>query len=299
MTKENLYQTLIEVFLFLILTHSCISEKREIVRDKNGNIVLKCELKNGVRHGKCFEYYPCGTVIRVSSWVAGLMDGEMIEYFENGQKKTVSMWKNDKVNGENIEYFECGKIKETSMWENGKLNGEHVIYFENGGIKVRSFYINDNRTEVQFYDDENRLLEVYYFMNVNHESILNAAVFYDNDNERDYPNNINLDKTVYAEIFSYQDTIEYGGFAEYELNWICGKGYYVGAVTGNIDHNFNVVDTTSLIELDFNSKNKFYPSNMETDTLRVIFEFMKIEKGERHIFTTYLEKVFKIISKDD
>lgn len=256
-----------------MFVHSCVSNNQEIDRDENGNITFKCELKNGVRHGKCYHYYPNGAIKGTSSWVRGVQNGESISYYENG------------------------RIKQASMWKEGKADGECIDYYENGNIKIKGHIVNNQQMEVKYYDENERLQKVNYYVIVNHQSRLNGVVIYDVDNASNYPYNINLQKTTYAEIFADRDTIDCGSFAEYEVAWWCSNNHYVKAVTGNIDHNFNVVDSSSLKNVDLENKNKFYPSNLKADTLRVIFRFREIKDGEHFAFESYLEKVFTIIEK--
>jgi len=269
--KSHLYIT-VRFFSILILIQSCVSENKEIVRDENGNIILKCELKNRVRYGKCFEYYPSGTVTRVSNWVAGDQEGETIEYFVNGS------------------------IKSTVMW-NGKTDGECVDYFENGNIKQRAYVTNGQPSKVEFYDENGRMQKVNYYILINQKSRLNGVVVLDVDNAENYPYNVNFQKTSFAKIFAEHDTIDYGSFAEYEAQWMCNEDYYISAITGKIDHNFNVVDSSSLKSVDLDNKNRFYPSNFKSDTLRVLFLFEEIKDGEHFGFESYLEKVFTIREK--
>ena len=108
--------------------------------------------------------------------------------------------------------------------------------------------------------------------------------------------NVILEKTRWAQIEADRDTIDYGGFAEYYFNWLSNEP--VIAYTGNIDHNFNVIDSTSLKTVDLDNKNRFYPSHLKTDTLRVIFKFVKRE-NRKFIITheTFLEEVFTVIEK--
>jgi antitoxin component YwqK of YwqJK toxin-antitoxin module len=302
-------------FVVLFFINSCIFPKYEIVRDENGIVVRKCELKKGVRHGKCYDYYPNGNIRGIINWIDGVHEGETIEYFENGSVKSVSMWKDGKQHGKLVEYFENGKINATSMWkddkmegecveyfENGnmkskaiwkddKLNGECVEYFENGEIRVISFFINDQLIEKGVYDETGRLSKVNQYITINNQLKLNGTVVFDM-NEK-----INYQQTVHAKIFVDSDTINYGGFALYEIKWMCSEDHYLSAFTGNYDHNFNVVDSSSLKQVDLENKNKFYPSNSSTDTLRIIFNFKKIKDGKSLMFHTYLEEVFTVKEK--
>ena len=261
-------------FIILTLLFSCVSEKQEIVRDENGNIILKCELKNGIRHGKCYRYYSTGTVKEISSWVSGVRDGESTDYFEDGN------------------------IKTTSMWKEGKIDGECFEYYENGIEKVRSYFINDYRVQDEFFDEDGRVQKEYHYLTVNHQLRINGVVIYDTNNVDDYPYNINFHETMYAEIFADRDTIDYGGFAEYEVKYMCyNDDINVRVFTGDIDHNFNVDNASFLKNVDMDNKNRFYPTKLGTDTLRVVFDFIKKEDGISHTFSSYLEKVFTVIEK--
>jgi len=238
----------------LIVT-SCGS-KQEIIRDENGNIILKCELKNGVRHGKCYQFYPNGAIKEISSLVAGIREGKSIEYFENGSKK------------------------------------------------VCSYYVNDFLMQKEVYDECGRVQEECHYITVNNQSRLNGVVFFDTDSACNYPYNINFQKTLYAEIFPDSDTVVYGSFVEYEVKWMCSEAHWVGAIKNNstffIDHNFNQSGSSTFASkrVDIENKNRFYPSNKETDTLRIIFYFSRIKEGNViEELESYLEKVFTVIEK--
>ena len=277
--------------IILIFIHSCASRNQEIVRDENGAIIYKCKLKRGVRHGKCYHYFPDGTIMVINSWVKGVRDGERIEYFENGNVMSKAMWKNGKLNGEAVDYFENGNIKITGMFIDGKQYGKFFEYFENGGKKTRSYFINNNLMFTEFYDEEGRVEKEHHYITINDRLTLNGQVIYDMDNAENYPDNVNFEETWHARIFADRDTVEYGSFVEYEVDWMCEEGTYVLAFTGNIDHNFNLIDSASMKQVDLENKNRFYPTNFKSDTLRVIFRFRK--DGEVAI-RSHLEEVFVV-----
>jgi len=292
MNRSYLY-----LFIVLILMHSCASKNQEIVRNETGNVILKCNTKNGVRHGKCYEYYPNGAVKVISSWAAGVRDGESIDYFENGEVYVIMLWKAGKQNGKQVVYFENGNISMTSMWKDGKMDGECFQYYENGGEQIKSYYINDDRMFDEFYDEEGRVVKEHHYITINNELRTIGVVTYDTDNAGNYPENINFQQTWLAWIFANNDTIDYGSFVEYEVDWMCSDDYYVLAYTGNIDHNFNLIDPASMKEVDLENKNRFYPAHTGTDTLRVIFRFRK--EGETFATLSLLEKVFTVIEKNE
>ena len=272
--KSHLYKT-VRIFIILILMQSCVSQNKEIIRDENGNIVLMCELKNGVRHGKCYEYYPSGAVNVVSNWVAGVLEGERTYYFETGS------------------------VESTGIFKAGERDGELVLYYESGGIKTKMFFIKGRGKGLESFDEAGNLQEISEFIYLNDKPKLNRKVVYDTDSAHIYPRNLNFEETNWAQIEADRDTIDYGGFAEYELYWLSDN--YVLAHTGNIDHSFNVVDSTSLKAVDWNNPNRFYPNHLNSDTLRIIVEFLKFEDGKNYgealVFPTYLEKIFTVIEK--
>ena len=117
----------------IILLSECVN-KQEIVRDENGNIIFKCELKNGVRHGKCYHYYSNGNIRMTYNWIKGVINGECSEYFENGNIKVSSYF----VNGLLIEeefYDEDGRVRQVDFYRvinhQYRLNGKIVYDVEN------------------------------------------------------------------------------------------------------------------------------------------------------------------------
>jgi len=284
--------------IILALIHSCMSKKHEVVRDENGNIFLKCELKKGIRHGTCYQYYPNGNIWVISSWVEGFQDGETIEYYEDGSIHVTTMLQIGKQHGKRVEYFENGIVKGISMWKDNRQDGESISYFENGNIESKIFFINGQILEIEFNDEEGRLIKHAFYIILNGQSVLNGLLVFASHDADGNPDKILVRETAHAEIVTERDTIDYGSFVEYEIEWWGGiPGGYVGALVGNYDHNFNVIDSTSLKIVDLDNKNRFYPAHLGTDTLRIIFDFFKTEDGKEKVFKSHLEKVFTVIEK--
>ena len=289
---------IVMTIIILTLTLSCMSKKHEIVRDENGNICLKCELKKNVRHGTCYQYYPNGAIWVISNWIAGFQDGETIEYFENGSIHVKTMLQIGQQHGKRVEYFENGIIKATSMWKDNQQDGESFTYYENGRIESKILYINGLLTEIEFYNEDGKLEKHAFYKILNRQSVLNGILVFASHDAGGNPDKIISRETAYAEIFTERDTIYNGSFIEYEIEWWGGPpGGHVGAIVSNYDHNFKEVDPSSTKEIDVKRINRFYPTNLGTDTLRIIFHFMKIEDEKEKVFKSHLEKVFTVIEK--
>jgi antitoxin component YwqK of YwqJK toxin-antitoxin module len=142
---NKLYQ-IDKLFFTLILMYSCVSENKEFIKDENGVIILKCELKNGIREGKCYEYYPNGTTKSTSSWIAGVQNGKRIEYFENGSMRETSMWVDGKLDGESLVYSNGEHIHWVRQFMDGKPFGIWIQYSEGFPISsIQYAIVKDER----------------------------------------------------------------------------------------------------------------------------------------------------------
>ena len=216
--KNVLYQ-LISVFIILIFLYSCVSENQEIVRDKNGNICSKCELKNGMKHGKCYEYYPNGSIKSTSNWKADVQDGELIEYFENGKIHQTSMWKDDKLDGEVVEYSNGGYIHKVKQYTEGKPSGLWVQFYQ--GIPMHT---------------------VQYIVIKDKQQYVNQYWMYD------YFGNVKKEESHYFSIYSEKgDSVKVGEEGEIKVKLEAPMfGGYMKLVLGDFDGKFNPKDVTKL-----------------------------------------------------
>jgi len=126
--------------------HSCISENQEILKDENGKICLKCDLKNGIRDGKCIQYYPNGTIKSISNWFTGVQNGELIEYFENGRVFQTSMWVDGKLEGECVEYSKGGYIHKVKQYTDGRPKGLWVQFYEGYPMQAIQYVVVRDQT---------------------------------------------------------------------------------------------------------------------------------------------------------
>jgi len=222
MTKNNLFQT-VSIIMLLIITLSCVSENHEIIKDEDGNVRLKCELKNGIRHGKCYHYYPSGAVQVISNWVEGVKDGESIEYFENG------------------------KIKETAMWEDDKLHGELLRYSDNGYIhNIMGFVSGRPHGLWQQYSSGHPRRATQYVLVKEDQSYANQWWTYD------FFGDVKKEQSHYYSIYSeIGDSIKVGETGEFIIKLEAPLlGEYMKLVTGDFDKRFNPIDPAKLDTID-------------------------------------------------
>jgi hypothetical protein len=240
------------------------------------------------------EYYPDGRLWLLYESIPNSLKHRVTEYDTLGNVISIT-FNNTEQRLDSIGYYydKEGNLKATINFANGQRTGEAKWYYPNGQLKESAYLINDQEAgEHEFYDKDGRLLKVYFYKIINHMSKLNGILIYDNEN------NINSQKSQYAEIVADQDTINYESCAEYKIEWVCSDNTYVRALTGNIDHNFNVIDSSSLKQVDLDNKNKFYPFvNLKTDTLRVIFELKEIKDEKVYMGRFFLDKFFHIREK--
>ena len=263
MTKNSLYQT-VSVIVF-ILIHSCVSENREIFRDENGNIFLKCELKNGERDGKCVEYYPNGAIQVISNWVAGVQNGQRIEYFENGNIKETSMWEDGKAEGECLEYSNGGYIHKIKHYTEGKPDGLWVQYYEGFPIRAMQYVI------VKDYQD-----------------YLNQWWTYD------YFGDVKKEESHYYSIYSEKgDSIKVGETGELKIKLEAPMfGGYMKIVSGDFDNKFNPRDPTKLDTINcvgFEGTVQYKFDENGTNFIQGIILDGKEEEGRRIYFIRTIE----------
>lgn len=218
MSKNNLYQ-IIYIVMALIITYSCVSDNVEIVKDKNGKISFKCELENGLREGKGYEYYPDGTIRTVSNWIAGVQNGELIEYFDNGKIQQFSMWKDGKLNGEAVEYSNKGYIHMIKQYTEGIPNGLWIKYYE--GVPMHT---------------------IQYVVAKDYQQYANQWWVYD------WSGNVKKEDSHYYSIFSEKgDSIRVGESGEIKVQLEAPLfGGYMKLVLGDFDSKFNPKDSTKL-----------------------------------------------------
>ena len=191
-------------------------------------------------------------------------------------------------------YFdEQGRLIATACYKNGKRNGESRWYYPDGQLEQSVSFIDNQRTGNHNFYNNGKLRQISFFKIINGQSFLNAALAYDKNDS------IITEESHYAEIYTEQDTIRYGDCVDYEIGWICEKDVYVRALTGNIDANFTIRDSSTLKQVNLDAINCYTPVHYGLDTLRIIFEYKqhKVIDGHKQEYRgkTCLDHVFYVI----
>jgi len=152
MSQLKLYYLII---VFPVIVFGC-KEKYDYEYYENGEIRMKCELKNERGYDKCEEYYRNGTLKAVGEWVNDTLNGEAKYYNSEGILETSMIWRMGKAHGKSVDYYSNGIVKNSGMFENN--------------MKVGSFY---------FFDSLGRKTKWKDFVVINGEELLNQKICYD------------------------------------------------------------------------------------------------------------------------
>jgi hypothetical protein len=233
------------------------------------------------------KYYPNGQLWLLYERVPDISRQKVTEYDTKGNVISITFDNlNHQIDSIGRYYYDNGNLKAIINFINGQKEGEAKWYYPSGQLKETAYFINDQISdEHDFYNEDGYLVRTAFYKIVNHLSRLNGILVYDKDES------VIHQESEYAEIIAEPDTLCIDGYVEYKIGWVCSTDTYVRALTGNIDHNFNVTDSSSLRLVDLDNINKFYLSEKE-DTLRVIFEVKQEKNGRVYMERFYLDKVF-------
>lgn len=129
---------------------------------ENGNLMLECPLKDGVRDGACKEYHKSGALRRTSVYRDGLLEGPLDIIHENGQRCCRHVYKKGcVVDGLVPIFYPDGSLYESEYWENGRcrcydrnnhLRREYGLLNTNYVGIYREFYGNGHLSTEEFYN---------------------------------------------------------------------------------------------------------------------------------------------------
>ncbi len=175
------------VIILLILLASCARSRPEardqeyrlndngdtiyIYHKKDGTLLSEVTIKNGLRNGFSWVYYPNGKVKKMITYKYDLKQGLSEWYYENGQLFQQTPYLNDKIHGVRKKYHKDGWLMAEIPYENGEpipgtreyiSSGElindypEILFFTSDdratkGIYTIRMYLSNKKREVFFY----------------------------------------------------------------------------------------------------------------------------------------------------
>lgn len=128
---------------------------------ENGNLMLECPLKDGIRDGACKEYHKSGALRRTSTYRNGLLEGPQDMIHENGQRFCRYVYKNGcVVDGLVPVFYPDGSLYEFEYWENGRCR----CYNRNNRLRREFGLLNTSFVGFyrEFYEDGRISTEEFY-----------------------------------------------------------------------------------------------------------------------------------------
>ncbi|MEA3478710.1 MAG: hypothetical protein U9R60_11060 [Bacteroidota bacterium] len=143
------------------------------VLNKNGDLITEETVKNGMKNGPSWTYYPDGKVKEKIPYKDGKKNGTAEWYFQNGKLYQSTPYENDLIHGVRTKYFEDGSLSAQIPYEIGQPLLGTLEYNRNGEIVQDTatllFYPeNDVEKEGKFrlrlyLSDKTRNLFYYYY----------------------------------------------------------------------------------------------------------------------------------------
>jgi antitoxin component YwqK of YwqJK toxin-antitoxin module len=190
-------RTIVLFCVFLAIISGCGSYDVEYY--PSGMVKGKCEMKGGVRHGMCQEFFEDGTLMKCFSYENGVFNGVGQVYYENAILRWEAEYQNNLIHGFFREYSksgvliidgtysfdkahgrfrfyngDSGHLEKEVDYAYGEENGWYRSFYKNGKIQIKAIRKDGKETVFyQSYDDQGKLLdEVYtYSIDLNQDTI--------------------------------------------------------------------------------------------------------------------------------
>ncbi len=108
--------------------------------DKNGQLKVEMNLKNGLKHGKVNVYYKNGNIHETYSYKKGLMDGLWLSYNSANIKTAEAYYLKDKKHGTWKIWNDNGNLIYIMQYKKGKKTGTWIKYDSEGKEIARKEY---------------------------------------------------------------------------------------------------------------------------------------------------------------
>ena len=111
---------------------------------RDGAILYKLPIINGLEEGEAFGYYNTGEKLLVRHYKKGLQEGLFTQWWPNGRVRYACLYKADKLNGLQLAYYPTGQIKQESHFIEGEEAGRQKAWTA-GGVLITNYTVKNNK----------------------------------------------------------------------------------------------------------------------------------------------------------
>ena len=115
-----------------------------IQQEKDGRVVYKLPIINGLENGLALAWYNTGEKLLEQYYVDGKIEGEFKQWWPNGNYRYLFNYKNDQFNGTQTVFFPNSKIRQRSNYKMGKEEGVQQTW-DSAGQLISNYTIKNNK----------------------------------------------------------------------------------------------------------------------------------------------------------
>jgi len=124
----------------------------------NGALQYDWNYKNGKLEGVSKEFFLTGELLEDILYKNSEREGVSKKYYKSGKLLAERNFQHDTLEGMTKMYYEGGTVFAELNYKNGKLDGETKMYFEDGKVKVIETYSNSQKTRMQAFDPQGKVV---------------------------------------------------------------------------------------------------------------------------------------------
>ena len=109
-------------------------------------IFLSCQNKELSK----IEYYPNGSIKKITSFQDNHRISKEITFFENGNLEHIANIVDSVLDGERLRFYESGLLESKLLFKNNLPNGVAYWFYESGTLRASRFYIDGKQYDLGF-----------------------------------------------------------------------------------------------------------------------------------------------------
>lgn len=142
------------LYIFVLFSSCNFNSSLEEERYENGKLKYVYKIKNGLKEGEAFKYYPDGAIMQKSNWKEGKKNGITETYYKNGKINIRGDFKNGEQQGWTYKYDSFGNLKGKTSYEKSIENGPFETYYQTGKVKSHGTFFNGIESATYFYFED-------------------------------------------------------------------------------------------------------------------------------------------------